>query len=631
MSVNENADIYNIDHWSNRYFSLNDRGDVAVNVKSAGNSCALPDIVKAALEQDLELPLLVRFPHILHDRVRLLSQAFASAIDYFEYQGSYTPIYPIKVNQQRRVVEEIVNGQLACLEPRRLGLEAGSKPELAAVLTQAGQAPATIVCNGYKDRDYIELALMAEKLGHKTYIVIEKSNELAHVLRIAEQLNVKPRIGVRARLASMGKGHWENTGGDKSKFGLTATEIMKLIDRLKAHDQLDSLQLLHFHLGSQIANIHDIQMGLLECTQFFVQLHHQGVAISTVDVGGGLGVDYEGTRSRSTCSMNYSIEEYARQVVRAFSQACLQHDLPHPTLLTESGRAVTAHHAVLIADVIDQEVKEGKVPEFEHNGDQPLLEALWECHQNLLAGEHAVMEIYHQISAIQEQAKQTFSIGQMSLDDRAKVEQFIVHLSLAIQQKLDPAKRSHRPVLDHLNEVLADKIFVNFSLFQSLPDVWALGQIFPVMPLTGLDKPIGRRGVIQDITCDSDGRIDQYVDDEGIESTLPLPLMVDGVSPLIGFFMVGAYQEILGDMHNLFGDTDSVDVYFDDAGVMKLKHAQRGDTMAKVLAYVDFNADVMQDRFRQQVAQSNLDPATREQFIEMFGNNFSKRTYLKSQ
>ena len=334
MSVNENADIYNIDHWSNRYFSLNESGEVAVNVKTADVRVALPDIVAAALTQNLELPLLVRFPHILHDRVRRLNNAFVDAINYFDYQGIYTPIYPIKVNQQRRVVEEIINGQLACLQPRRIGLEAGSKPELAAVLTEAAQGPATIVCNGYKDRDYIELALMAEKLGHKTYIVIEKSNELAHVLRIAEQLQVKPRIGIRARLASIGKGHWQNTGGDKSKFGLTATEIMKLIERLKSEGQLDCLQLLHFHLGSQIANIHDIQMGLLECTQFFVQLHNQGVAIDTVDVGGGLGVDYEGTRSRSACSMNYSVDEYARQVVRAFSQACLQHDLPHPTLLT---------------------------------------------------------------------------------------------------------------------------------------------------------------------------------------------------------------------------------------------------------------------------------------------------------
>lgn len=631
MSVNENADIYNIDHWSNRYFKLNTAGEVTVSLKTAEIDYSIPAIVDAALAQNLELPLLVRFPHILHDRVERLNRAFVDAINFYDYQGIYTPIYPIKVNQQRRVVEEIINGQLACLSPRRIGLEAGSKPELAAVLTEAAPAPATIVCNGYKDRDYIEMALMAEKLGHKTYIVIEKSSELALVLRIAKALGVKPRIGVRARLASIGKGYWQNTGGDKSKFGLTATDIMKIVDRLKEAEQLDSLQLLHFHLGSQIANINDIQMGLLECTQFFVQLRQLGVEIDTVDVGGGLGVDYEGTRSRSTCSMNYSVDEYARQVVRAFSQACIYHELPHPTILTESGRAVTAHHAVLIANVIDQEVKEGRVPVIDVEADNPLLDALMECHENLKSGEHAVMEIYHQITAVQEQAKQSFSLGQMSLADRANVEQFIDHLSLTIQKKLDPAKRSHRPVLDQLNEVLADKIFVNFSLFQSLPDVWALDQIFPVMPLSGLNEPMGRRGIIQDITCDSDGRIDQYVDDEGIEATLPLPLLENGKSPLFGFFMVGAYQEILGDMHNLFGDTDSVDAYFDSVGALTLKHAQHGDTMAKVLAYVDFDAGVMLEKFKLQVAASDLGADERLEFVKMFANNFSKRTYLTSE
>ncbi len=628
MSVNENADIYNIDYWSNRYFKLNAAGEVAVSLPPTDTDYSIPAIVEQALAQNLELPLLVRFPHILHDRVERLNRAFVDAISFYDYQGIYTPIYPIKVNQQRRVVEEIIKGQLACLSPSRIGLEAGSKPELAAVLTEAAQAPATIVCNGYKDRDYIELALMAEKLGHKTYIVIEKSSELAPVLRIAKDLGVKPRIGVRARLATVGKGYWQNTGGDKSKFGLTASEIMKLVNRLKEADQLDSLQLLHFHLGSQIANIHDIQMGLQECTQFFVQLRQLGVDVDTVDVGGGLGVDYEGTRSRSSCSMNYSVDEYARQVVRAFSQVCIYHELPHPTILTESGRAVTAHHAVLIANVIDQEVKEGRVPQFDSDTENPLLEALQECHDNLNSGEHAVMEIYHQISAVQEQAKQSFSLGQMSLEDRANVEQFVDYLSLTIQRKLDPAKRSHRPMLDHLNEVLADKIFVNFSLFQSLPDVWALDQIFPVMPLSGLNQPIGRRGIIQDITCDSDGRIDQYVDDEGIETTLPLPLLENGKSPLFGFFMVGAYQEILGDMHNLFGDTDSVDAYFDAAGALTLKHAQHGDTMAKVLAYVDFDADLMLEKFKLQVAASDLDAEARLQFVEMFTRNFGKRTYL---
>jgi arginine decarboxylase len=629
MNSDQVADIYNIARWSEGYFQINDRGEVSVSIGDQQSGFPLSELVQQIQQQQLQLPVLVRFPHILHDRVNRLHQAFSDAIQEQGYQGRYTPIYPIKVNQQRRVVEEVVNGQLQCLQPQRLGLEAGSKPELLAVLTEAHKAPTTIVCNGYKDREYIELALIAEKLGHHTYIVIEKASELALVLALSEQLNISPRIGIRARLATIGKGYWQNTGGEKSKFGLTAGEILKLINQLKQADRLDALQLLHFHLGSQIANIQDIQNGLRECTRFFAELRALGAPVAVVDVGGGLGVDYEGTGSRSSCSMNYSVPEYARQVVRAFHTVCDEQSMAHPEILTESGRAVTAHHAVLITNTIESERRKRETASEPETNDIQLIWDLWQCQLDLNSRKRPLSEIYYYASQLQESAKLMFSLGQLSLTERAQIDDRVETLLTELRQRLDPGKRNHREILDHLNELLADKLFVNFSLFQSLPDVWGLEQIFPILPLTGLLQPITRRAVIQDITCDSDGRIDHYVEGEGIESTLPMPELNSDQTPLIGFFMVGAYQEILGDMHNLFGDTDSVDAYFNEQGELELRHLKQGDSLASVLRYVDFDPQRMLDNFRQQVSQSPLSQELQQEFLQLVQKSFHQRTYLQ--
>lgn len=629
MNSEQVAEIYNVARWSEGYFQISEQGEVGVTLPEQTQPYSLAKLVSEIQSQHLQLPVLVRFPHILHDRVKRLYQAFTDAIAHESYQGQYTPIYPIKVNQQRRVVEEIVNGQLQCLTPERLGLEAGSKPELLAVLTEAHKASTTIICNGYKDHEYIELALIAEKLGHHTYIVIEKSSELELVLEIAERLQVTPRIGLRARLATIGKGYWQNTGGEKSKFGLTAGEILKLIEQLKKVDQLASLQLLHFHLGSQIANIQDIQNGLRECTRFFAELHSLGVPIDVIDVGGGLGVDYEGTRSRSSCSMNYSIDEYARQVVHAFRLVCEEKSLPHPNVLTESGRAVTAHHAVLITNTIECESRLTRQPKEPSKSDIQLIWDLWQCQLDLDSRNRPLGEIYYYASQLQESAKLMFSLGQLSLTERAQIDARMEELLMGLRERLNPGKRNHREILDHLNELLADKLFVNFSLFQSLPDVWALEQIFPILPLAGLDRPITHRAVLQDITCDSDGRVDHYVDGEGVESTLPMPEPKEGEPLLLGFFMVGAYQEILGDMHNLFGDTDSVDAYFDDQGQLELRHLKTGDSLAAVLRYVDFNPERMLENFRQQVSRSELTAEQQQEFLHLVQQSFHQRTYLQ--
>jgi arginine decarboxylase len=624
-TVNDAMELYNVNRWSEGYFSVNEKGDTIVDNES---KTPLKNIVLAARAKGLELPLLVRFPHILHDRVAQITNAFRSAIETEHYKNIYQPLYPIKVNQQRRVVEEIIKGQRLAGAPR-IGLEAGSKPELMAVLAEAAKGPSTIVCNGYKDEEYIRLALSAEKLGHHVYIVVEKSSEVEWILKISDEMNVLPRIGVRARLSSMGKGKWENSGGEKSKFGLTAGEIIDVTDELKQHSRLDCFQLLHFHLGSQIANIRDIQIGLRECARFYVELRHLNVPIDVVDVGGGLGVDYEGTRSRESCSMNYSTEEYANNVIYAFRDACESEQLPHPMIFSESGRAVTAHHAVMIADVSEEEAPEITVPN-EPGEDAPnLLKELWYCYQCTKIHERPYAELYHDASYFLKDVHDAYNQGHISLQQRAHAEEMTRAINHMISKELNPAKRAHRDMLDDLNEKMATKLFVNFSLFQSLPDVWGIDQIFPILPLTGLDREPAVRGVVQDITCDSDGKIDFYVDGEGVESTLPLPDWKKGERPWLGFFMVGAYQEILGDLHNLFGDTNSLDAVFDEDDSLVLLNAKKGDTIKQVLSYVDFSEEMMTNAYSLQLDESSMPLSERQELLDQYRKGMKQITYLE--
>ncbi len=624
-NIQQARDIYNIAHWSEGYFDVGEDGHLRAfpDGKRDQPGISLPDIIKKMLAEGLSLPVLVRFNDILKHRLDNMRTAFANAIQEEHYTGGYLGVYPIKVNQQRRVVEELMRhgGQ-------QIGLEAGSKPELLAVLALSINPNSTIICNGYKDREFIRLALIGRKLGHRVYIIIEKLSEVNLILEEAEKLQIEPLIGVRVRLASIAKGKWQNTGGEKSKFGLSPVQVLQIVEQLRAVKQLHLLQLVHFMLGSQVANIRDIQNGMQEGMRFYSELRSMGAPITCVDVGGGLGVDYEGTRSRSFCSINYSIQEYANNIVRILKEICDQKNLPHPLIITESGRALTAHHAMLILNITDIEqitVAPDIAPA--KNSEHLAIQHLWRDYQN--TNERAVLEIYHDACHWVAEAQSMFNHGNISLLERAHAEQIYQAICLRVREQLQPVHRAHREVLDELNEKLADKVFANFSLFQSLPDIWAFDQIFPIMPLSDLNQPITRRGVLQDMTCDSDGRVDFYVDGQSLQTTLPMPAFTAGHPYYLGVFLVGAYQEILGDMHNLFGDTDSVHVQLTKNGGFELVQPVRGDTVADMLRYVHFAPEELLKSYQTQLQASSLPASLQQEYLIELEAGLNGYTYLE--
>ncbi|RRO09669.1 biosynthetic arginine decarboxylase [Pectobacterium aquaticum] len=629
-NASEMLRTYNIAWWGNNYYDVNELGHISV--------CPDPDVPEARVDlarlvKDMQkeshqrLPALFCFPQILQHRLRSINAAFKQARESFGYEGGYFLVYPIKVNQHRRVIESLANSG----EP--LGLEAGSKAELMAVLGHAGMTRTVIVCNGYKDREYIRLALIGEKLGHKVYLVIEKMSEIRLVLEEAERLNVVPRLGVRARLASQGSGKWQSSGGEKSKFGLAAVQVLQLVEMLREAGRLDSLQLLHFHLGSQLANIRDIATGVRESARFYVELHKLGVNIQCFDVGGGLGVDYEGTRSQSDCSVNYGLNEYANNVIWGIGDACNEHGLPHPTVITESGRAVTAHHTVLVSNIIGVERNEFSDPTEPEEDAPRALESLWSTWKEIKqpGKRRSLREWLHDSQMDLHDVHTQYTHGMLDLTQRAKAEQLYLSICQMIQEQLDPSNRAHRPIIDELQERMADKLYVNFSLFQSMPDAWGIDQLFPVMPLEGLNKPPERRAVVLDITCDSDGTIDHYVDGDGIATTMPMPPYDPENPPLLGFFMVGAYQEILGNMHNLFGDTSTVDVFVFQDGTVEIEESDEGNTVADMLEYVQLDPKVLMTRFRDQVKETDLDTELQAQFLEEFETGLYGYTYLEDE
>ena len=622
--IQQARDTYNVSHWGGGYFDVNDDGHLEVRPRrAAAPGIDLYQLSQSAQAEGLALPLLLRFSDILHDRVDTLCNAFSQAMSAAGYQGRYTAVYPIKVNQQKSVVEKIL-----ARNDGRVGLEAGSKPELLAVLAQSRQDGGVVVCNGYKDREYIRLALIGRRIGHRVYIVVEKLSELATVIEEARKLEVQPLLGIRVRLASIGHGKWQNTGGDKSKFGLSAAQALTAVDELRRAGMLDSLQLMHFHLGSQVANVRDIQRGVREAARYYAELHALGVNIRCVDVGGGLGIDYEGTRSRSDCSMNYSVQEYANNVIHTLWEICEQQGLSHPDVITESGRAMTAHHAVLITNVTDIEQAPVSKTLAPPGNDEPLIiHDLWQALQNLNA--RSVLEGYHDAEHWVGEAQSMYTHGVLNLAQRARAEQLFFAICAEVRGLLRPETRAHREILDELNEKLADKYFCNFSLFQSLPDVWAIDQVFPIMPLHRLDECPERRAIIQDLTCDSDGRIDHYVDREGVESTLPLHGRRQGEPYLIGVFLIGAYQEILGDMHNLFGDTDAVNVELDAEGGHRLVQPQRGDTVDELLRYVHFDAEELLAAYRRKLDGTDLSHEIRKAFLVELEEGLVGYTYLE--
>lgn len=620
----KSTELYNVAHWSDGHFSISDDGRLLVhpNADKKNGSVSLYEVVESARKQDLSLPLLVRFSGILHHRVQSLQQAFRQALAKINSDASYTVVYPIKVNQQHSVVEELLAGG-----GDQLGLEVGSKPELMAVISMAATG-GTIVCNGYKDREYIRLALIGQAIGHRLTIVIEKLSELAQIIDEARELNIKPLLGVRLRLASVGKGKWQNTGGDKSKFGLSANDAIKIIDQLRQEEMLDCLQMVHFHMGSQISNLRDIQAGIREGARYYSELCKSGAPIRCINIGGGLGVDYEGSRSRSFCSVNYSVEDYAGSIVQAIWKLCKKEKLPFPNLISESGRALTAHHAMLLTNVLETEqifgVKESSSEPEEYG---VALQAL----QNILRNNYpgSAVEKYHDANDQMVELQSQFCNGNLSLSQRAYAERIFFTICQKVQQELNPDNRDHQKLSEELCERMADKYFLNFSLFRSLPDSWAIDQVFPVMPLHRLNERPSRRATIEDITCDSDGRIDLFPKSDGLSATVPMHSVGKNEHYLVGIFLLGAYQEILGDMHNLFGDTDSVHVAVSRSGEISLTNALRGDSVDHVLELVHFKPDAMRKVYQNKISNSGLDNKLQRQYLHELEDGLVGYTYLE--
>jgi arginine decarboxylase len=595
-----------------------------VQVRPKGPDSAPIDLyeqVEQLRESGLSLPLLVRFPDILQDRVRRLTGAFDASIARLDYQNRYTALYPIKVNQQEAVVENII-----ATANVSIGLEAGSKPELLAVLALAPKG-GTIVCNGYKDREFIRLALMGQKLGHNVFIVIEKESEVPLLIEEAAELQVLPQIGLRVRLSSLASSKWADTGGEKSKFGLSAAQILKVVARLQQAGLEQGVRLLHFHMGSQIANIADYRKGFREAIRYYGELRALGLPVDHIDVGGGLGVDYDGTHSRNASSINYDMDDYAATVVDMLKEFCDRQDIPHPHIFSESGRAMTAHHALLVVQVTDVERHNDAVPQIDPAQELPevlanLVELLGDSDPEMVA------ESYWRATHYIEEVAAQYSSGKLSLTDKALAEQCYFAICRRLHNQLKARQRSHRAVLDELNDKLADKYICNFSVFQSLPDTWAIGQILPILPLSRLCEEPLRRAVLQDLTCDSDGKIRQYVDEQSIETSLPVHELREGEDYLLGIFLVGAYQEILGDMHNLFGDTDSVNIYQREDGSVYHAGIETHDTIEDMLRYVHLSPEELMTLYRDKVAGARLTARERTQYLDALRLGLTRSSYL---
>ena len=623
-TVADSRSVYGIRHWGAGYFSINDAGRIEVRPNGPDSQpIDLYQQVDELRQSGLSLPLLVRFPDILQDRVRRLTGAFDASIERLEYQSCYTALYPIKVNQQEAVIENIIATQNVSI-----GLEAGSKPELLAVLALAPKG-GTIVCNGYKDREFIRLALMGQKLGHNVFIVIEKESEVALVIEEAADLKVAPQIGLRVRLSSLASSKWADTGGEKSKFGLSAAQILSVVERFRAAGLDQGIRLLHFHMGSQIANIADYRKGFREAIRYYGELRAMGLPVDHIDVGGGLGVDYDGTHSRNASSINYDMQDYADAVVDMLKEFCDRQEIPHPHIFSESGRAMTAHHAVLLVQVTDVERHNDKVPEIDASVEQPeVLQVLIELLED--SDPEMVAETYWRATHYIEEVAAQYSAGKLSLAQKALAEQCYFAICRRLHNQLKARQRSHRAVLDELNDKLADKYICNFSVFQSLPDTWAIGQILPILPLSRLDEEPLRRAVLQDLTCDSDGKIRQYVDEQSIETSLPVHEIREGEDYVLGIFLVGAYQEILGDMHNLFGDTDSVNIYQGGDGSVVHAGIETHDTIEDMLRYVHLSPEELMTHYRDKVASAKISARERTQFLDALRLGLTRSSYLAS-
>lgn len=624
--IEDSAELYNITGWGLKYFSINDNGHVQVTPREGCASVDLKELMDELQIRDITAPVLLRFPDILDNRIEKISRCFKQAAEEYKYGAQNFIIYPIKVNQMRQVVDEIVSHG----KKFNIGLEAGSKPELHAVLATNIDEHNLIICNGYKDESYVELALLAQKMGRRIFLVVEKLNELHLIARLAKRIGVRPNIGIRIKLSSSGSGKWEESGGDHSKFGLNSSELLEAVDALAKYKMEDCLKLIHFHIGSQITKIRRIKNALREATQFYVQLTKMGFSIDFIDIGGGLGVDYDGTRSSaSENSMNYSIQEYANDAISAIVDACEKNGLKQPNVITESGRSLSAHHSILIIETLETT----QLPVWNDNeevsdSDHELARELYQIWDRL--GQQSLLESWHDALQIREEALDRFSLGMLDLHTRAQIEKLFWSVAREVNDIAKTMK--HVPEELRISKMLPDKYFCNFSLFQSLPDSWAIDQMFPIMPISRLDEKPTRTATIQDVTCDSDGKINCFISSHGFSNALPIHPIKNGESYYLGVFLVGAYQEILGDMHNLFGDTNTVHVSVHKGGY-EIEQIIDGETVAEVLDYVQYNPKKLVRNVETWVTRSmksgKITPEEGREFLSNYRSGLYGYTYLE--
>ena len=626
-TIEDSKELYNINGWGTSYFGINEKGDVYVTPCKDNTEIDLRDIMDELALRDVTAPVLLRFPDILDNRIEKTSSCFQQAKEEYDFKAENFIIYPIKVNQMQPVVEEIISHG----RKFNLGLEAGSKPELHAVIAVQCQSDSLIICNGYKDESYIELALLAQKMGKRIFIVVEKLNELDLIAKAAIKLNVKPNLGIRIKLASSGSGKWAESGGDASKFGLTSSELLQALQKLDDNGLHDCLKLIHFHIGSQITKIRRIQTALREAAQFYVNLHKMGYNVEFVDCGGGLGVDYDGTRSSSSeSSVNYSIQEYVNDCVYTFVDASDKNNIHHPNIITESGRSLAAHHSVLVIDVLETASLPEMKEEFEPgDSDHQLVKDLYDIWDNL--DSRSMLEDWHDAEQIREEALELFSHGIVDLKTRAEIEAMYWSVCHEINNLAKNMK--HVPdELRNLDKLLADKYFCNFSLFQSLPDSWAIDQLFPIMPIQRLTERPTRNATLQDITCDSDGKITNFITNGHVGHVLPLHPLKKEEPYYLGVFLVGAYQEILGDMHNLFGDTNAAHISVKD-GKYNIDQIFDGETVEEVLDYVQYNPKKLVRQLEQWVTKSikngKISLEEGKEFLSNYRSGLYGYTYLE--
>jgi arginine decarboxylase len=629
-SIADAADTYHVRAWGHPYFGINEQGNVAIRPPGApeGAFADLKDLVDEVRKRGIEPPLLLRFTDILRHRVTELNEAFGRAIREAEYGGIYRGVYPIKVNQVANVVQEVMSAG----RPYNYGLEAGSKPELLAVMALLEDPDALVICNGYKDEEYVETALLASKLGRHIVLVVEKLSELKLIADVSTKVGVRPRIGIRVRLSSRGSGRWEASGGDRSKFGLSSSELIEAMTILRQEGILDCFELLHFHLGSQISAIRRFKDALREAGRFYVELVGAGAPLKFLDVGGGLGVDYDGSQSNFSSSMNYTMQEYANDIIYGLKEVCDDAGVPHPNVVSESGRAIAAHHAVLVIEVLGAiEFQQHIVAESLPPNAETIVQRLFETYRDL--SRKNLLESYHDAQDFKEQCLQLFILGHLSLEQRVAAENFywaICHKVLKLSNELDEVPED----LEHLERDLSDTYFCNFSVFQSLPDAWAIDHLFPIMPLHRLNEEPTRRAVLADITCDSDGKLDRFIGRRDVKDVLELHVP-NGEEYYLGIFLVGAYQEILGDLHNLFGDTNDVQVRIAEGGGYLIESVLPGDTVTEVLTYVSYNRDELVARVRRSVEvalrSGRITFEESRHILRTYEEGLSGYTYLEKQ